>query len=1048
MVVPKSTLCNELCKQVGTKLRMKKKPIRVFVVTTVDTSKPFIVDLRHDLSGIDDGTTVYVTSQEEESKKKEHSKKNEDTTEDNDSQEEDDDIEKDPLEQVKEAYAEQERQGRRNEGQNGTIPAAPIIKDMIDHNKVNRWASVRVKLPAANCRAEILNQINSHEVTVLSGQTGSGKSTQVPQFILEDDDNNNDNDRCRRPYIVVTQPRRVAAISLATRVAEEMGSPAPGETGSLVGYIVRLDRRMKEDSCRIIYCTVGVLLRMLICPTIDGKESSLTKPGEPSSHPPLSLDSISHLILDEVHERDVNTDFSLTLLRGFLASKRYTPRLVLMSATASVDFFMDYFASATTIPPTSMEIPGRTFPVQINWLSECETFAGTTIWQGNGNDRCLRDYSSLKTPDGPELSLRAPQKIDNKLIRTLIGKIVRQQQAEGELKTSSSTKYRETGAILVFLPGRAEIEALARCLYDDQSFVGDRDLCKILKLYSALPRSKQQIVFRPAAMGTVKIVLATNIAETSVTIPDVTHVIDTGRVKESRFNASTRIKELVTVWTSKASLQQRSGRAGRTSRGVCWRLFSQSFHDNMLLPETAPEMTRTPLDELILQICLLYEQRRDEHQATTATTSNDNKRPFPPGVRPVQFLSKTPSPPPKASLSEGCRHLLDVDALRVVGCSDDVDDEESYLYRLTPLGYHLSRLPMDAKVGKILIIGCVLGCLDGALTVAAALSCTKSCFLPFHQIDTNNSNDTRSSVQERLLSLVENGFGGKNWMGGTVKGDLIAAIAIFRAWKKQRSDRKCWEFCKSHGLDNVTLKEIDQLRNQFLDLLGDAGFIARKSNSLSGSSSFDLDDCNQASEDALLTSCCLVGGLYPNVCTLMRPRRGGPRGGRLVTKEGDVCRPQRNSFQRNRVQQAAETGKDAYAVYHSKQTIIGTDNNQTTATGVQRPPEVFLTEVNFVSRFALILFGGDLEIVKNAIIVDGWLKFKVDNDDNGDNKRKKPSPSSADNAVLILAVREVLDQMILEHVLEACSSPERKAAMMERHQNAIQVVRMLLSEEG
>jgi HrpA-like RNA helicase len=137
---------------------------------------------------------------------------------------------------------------------------------------------------------------------------------------------------------------------------------------------------------------------------------------------------------------------------------------------------------------------------------------------------------------------------------------------------------------------------------------------------------------------------------------------------------------------------------------------------------------------------------------------------------------------------------------------------------------------MDAKVGKILIIGCVLGCSDEALTVAAALSCTKSCFLPFYQIDANNSNDIHSSVQDRLLSLVENGFGGKNWMGGTVKGGLIAAIAIFRAWKKQRSDRKCWEFCKSHGLDNVTLKEIDQLQNQISDLLGDAGFIARKSN--------------------------------------------------------------------------------------------------------------------------------------------------------------------------------------------------------------------------
>lgn len=452
-------------------------------------------------------------------------------------------------------------------------------------------------------------------------------------------------------------------------------------------------------------------------------------------------------------------------------------------------------------------------------------------------------------------------------------------------------------------------------------------------------------------------------------------------------------------------------------------------------------MVRTPLDELILQICLLYEQRRDDHYAKTSTKESQSQPgpAFPLGVRPIQFLSKTPSPPPRESLLEGCKHLLEVDALRVVGGNDK---EDSLLYRLTALGYHLSRLPMDAKVGKVLIVGCILGCLDGALTVAAALSCTKSCFFA---LATSNPG-TPNIIKKREL-LVENGFGGRSWTGGTVKGDLIAVIAVFRAWKKQKGENQRWNFCKTHGIDMNILKELDQLRVQYFDLLGDAGIVPKGAlNSKSFDEQISPDDCNESSEDALLTSCCLIAGLYPNVCTLLRPRKGGQRGGRLLTKEGDVCRPHFSSFQRKRVQDASETGRDAYAVFHAKQTIVGTStsSNSGSSSALQRPPEVFLTEVNFVSRFALLLFGGELEIAKNAIIVDGWLKFKVGN--NSDDSSS--TATSIENAVLLLSLREALDKVVLDHVLETNASAERKSDMMERHRAIIQVVRKLLAEEG
>jgi len=569
-----------------------------------------------------------------------------------------------------------------------------------------------------------------------------------------------------------------------------------------------------------------------------------------------------------------------------------------------------------------------------------------------------------------------------------------------------------------------EIEALARCLHEEGTVASDRNLCRIMKLHSSVPKSEQERVFQPALIGTVKIVLATNIAETSVTIPDISHVIDSCRVKESRYNPSTRIKELVTVWTSLASMKQRAGRAGRTSRGTCWRLCSEEFANETLLPQTAPEMVRTPLDELILQILLLYEQRRDEHN-NNLTNDDKVRLAFAPGAKPIKFLSMTPTPPSEHALSQACKHLLEVEALNVVDYGDSPSDEIGWMYRLTPLGYHLSRLPMDAKVGKMLIIGCILGCLDNALIIAAALSCTKSCFLSAFGF----RGKFDPTFIEARDSLIENGFGGRDWPGGTVKGDLIAVIAAYRGWERENKSHK---FCRAHALDNASFREMDTLRRQYLDLMVDAGLVSRPDHK----NSLISDYCNIANEDALLTSCCLVAGLHPNIATLIRPQKGrGPKCGRLLTNESDgACRPSSNSFQKQRVQQASESGRDAYAVYHSKNRSIGT----VSSAGQKRPPETFLSEVNFVSKFALLLFGGRTQLVKNAIVVDNWLKFKVSSDDEKDKH----------NAVLLLSLRETLDSVVLEHVVETFSSQEEKSKMVERHNKVIEVVRNVLSDEG
>ncbi|CAB9528460.1 Putative ATP-dependent RNA helicase DHX30 [Seminavis robusta] len=962
MVFTLSTRVEDVLKDAKAKLKMKKKPIRCFVV-----QKKVSVDLVGDLRGIKDGDKVYVTSQEDPTKTTTASSETKPVP----SAAADD--EEDPLEAVKQAYKQRKRQRRSiRHAPRKVLNELPTFSYHFD--KLMPLPPQRANLPAASCRETILEALDTGRVLIVCGATGCGKSTQLPQFLLEGMTAAGLRDSTN---IIVSQPRRVAATALAYRVSNEMSSGAPGTKGSEVGYMVRLDRAVSSTS-KIVYCTVGILLRMLISPMEAGDDFV---EGDTEAVP---LSNVSHVVIDEVHERDVNTDFVLTLLRRLLSVNKRI-RIILMSATAAAQLFVRYFGD---YKPTVIDIPGRSFPVDIKWISECEQFATSSV-------KGWSPKTDLEADQAKNVSPRATAKIDHSFVKDLISAIVRKQQADGVLVASGGQGARTDGAILVFLPGKAEIEASAKVLYQDP-LVGDRSKCNILKLHSTIPRTEQQSVFTPAKGGTVKIVLATNIAETSITIADISHVIDTGRVKESRFNADTRIKELVTVWTSRASAKQRAGRAGRTSAGTCWRLYSEEFCEEFLLPQTSPEILRTPLDELVIQLSLLYENKRDKTKSQHAQV--------PEGVCPIRFLSNTPEPPSDKSLVEACKHLLEVGALTVVA------REPTVLYRLTPLGYHLSRLPMDAKVGKVLLVGCSLGCLENALTVAAVLSNTKSCFPP--RWGSVKETEWQSCIQARK-SLVENGFGGKSWRGGTVKGDLTATIAVYREWTKKRNDKERAVFCNRNGLDNVALKDMSSLRSQFRDCLKDAGFVGA-----------ELDSCNNgANDDALLTSCCLVAGLYPNVATLMRPRKGGPKGGRLLTKDGDVCRPSMGSFQNERVRNVSESGRDAYAVFHAKHRSIGTGG---------RLGDVFLAEVDFVSRFALLLFGGELSIEKNALIVDGWLKFKV-----GD--------KGANNGIVLLQeLRSQLDAVLLEHV----TATDGRHEVHQNNERLLLVLRQLLTEES
>jgi len=304
IVLPKTTSISDLLKKSKSKLKLKKTPIRAFIQ---HENKGILFDLDTDISGLEDGTVLYVSvtpkpvSEEEE-------------VGDDDNDEDDKESSSisiiDPLESVKQAYQKQETY-RNTKQYNNSSPC--IIPEVINDEKRTSFTAIRQSLPVSNYKEDILQTINENEVVVLSGATGSGKSTQVPQFLLEESNNSGGNKSSmaeatssRRRYIVVTQPRKVAAISLASRVAEERGCPPPGEHGSSVGYMVRSDKRVCLPSCRIIYMTIGILLRMLVNQRNECNGNNKVEEDE-NIAPSLSIDTISHLIIDETHERDVNT---------------------------------------------------------------------------------------------------------------------------------------------------------------------------------------------------------------------------------------------------------------------------------------------------------------------------------------------------------------------------------------------------------------------------------------------------------------------------------------------------------------------------------------------------------------------------------------------------------------------------------------------------------------------------------------------------------------------------------------------------------------------
>jgi ATP-dependent helicase HrpA len=464
-------------------------------------------------------------------------------------------------------------------------------------------------LPVSERREDIAAAIRDHQVVIVAGETGSGKTTQLPKICLE----------LGRSMIGHTQPRRIAARSVAERIAEELGT----ELGDLVGYQVRFTDKTSAAS-RVKLMTDGILLAEL-----------------QRDHDLRRYDTI---IIDEAHERSLNIDFLLGYLRRLLP-RRPDLKVIVTSATIDTQRFSDHFGGAPII-----EVSGRTFPVEIRYRPLMELPEDTGPDADGEGEPVVRDQTEAIVDAVKELCAEGP------------------------------------GDVLVFLPGEREIRDTADAL-------GDLPRTEIVPLYSRLSAAEQHRVFQPHTGR--RVVLATNVAETSLTVPGIRYVVDTGLARISRYSSRTKVQRLPIEPISQASANQRSGRCGRVEAGIAIRLYAEE--DFAGRPEfTDPEILRTNLASVILQMASL---RLGE-------------------IARFPFVE----PPESRNVTAGVQLLEELGALGSPNEAGKRHESTGRNPRLTRIGRRLARLPIDPRLGRMILEAERLGCVREVIVIAAALS--------------------------------------------------------------------------------------------------------------------------------------------------------------------------------------------------------------------------------------------------------------------------------------------------------------------------------------
>ncbi|KAI3963794.1 hypothetical protein MKW98_029904 [Papaver atlanticum] len=525
----------------------------------------------------------------------------------------------------------------------------------------------RQSLPVYKLKKELIQAVHDNQVIVVIGETGSGKTTQMTQYLAEAG-------YTSRGIIGCTQPRRVAAISVARRVAEEFGC----RLGEEVGYAIRFEDRTGSDTV-IKYMTDGTLLREIM---VDE-----------------NLSQYSVIMLDEAHERTIHTDVLFGLLKQ-LTKRRPDLRLIVTSATLEAEKFSEYFFNCQILT-----IPGREHEVEVMYAKQPET-----------------DYLDAALITVMQVHLTKPE-----------------------------------GDILLFLTGQEEIDLACQILNERMKAFGKGvpELI-ILPVYSALPSEMQSRIFDPAPPGKRKLVVATNIAEVSLTIDGIFYVIDPGFAKQNVHDPKQGLDSLVVSPISQASAKQRTGRAGRTGPGICYRLYTELAYRNEMSPTSIPEIQRINLASTALQL--------------KAMGIND--------LLSFDFMD----PPSPEALIFAMEQLYSLGALDAKG-------------HLTKLGSKMSEFPLDPPLSKMLFAGVYLGCCDEILTIISMIQAGNIFYRP---------KEKQEEADQKKAKFVH------------PEGDHLTLLAVYEAWKANNFSTP---WCFENFVQSRSLRRAQDVRRQFITIL-------------------------------------------------------------------------------------------------------------------------------------------------------------------------------------------------------------------------------------
>ena len=525
----------------------------------------------------------------------------------------------------------------------------------------------RQSLPIFKLRDDLIKAVSDNQILIVIGETGSGKTTQITQYLAEAG-------FVSRGRVGCTQPRRVAAMSVAKRVAEEFGC----RLGQEVGYTIRFEDCTSPETL-IKYMTDGMMLRECL---VD-----------------LDLKGYSVIMLDEAHERTIHTDVLFGLLKQAV-KRRPELKLIVTSATLDAVKFSQYFFEAPIFT-----IPGRTFPVEILYTKEPET-----------------DYLDASLITVMQIHLREPP-----------------------------------GDVLLFLTGQEEIDTACEILYERMKSLGpDVPELIILPVYSALPSEMQTRIFDPAPAGSRKVVIATNIAETSLTIDGIYYVVDPGFVKQKVYNSKTGMDSLVVTPISQAAAKQRAGRAGRTGPGKTYRLYTERAYRDEMMPTPVPEIQRTNLATTVLQLKTM-------------------------GINDLLHFDFMDAPPVE-SLVMALEQLHSLSAL----------DNEGLLTRL---GRRMAEFPLEPNLSKMLIMSVALQCSDEILTIVSMLSVQNVFYRP---------KDKQALADQKKAKFNQ------------TEGDHLTILAVYNSWKNNKFSN-AW--CYENFVQVRTLKRAQDVRKQLLGIM-------------------------------------------------------------------------------------------------------------------------------------------------------------------------------------------------------------------------------------